>query len=85
MLSCRYRLNRRPAQLESFLETWGYLAVFVLSFISSMGLPVGAEVAIIYGGVLASSTFPTIPITSIWFLSLWWRFWPRCWGRWPAI
>jgi membrane protein DedA with SNARE-associated domain len=40
--------------LESFLETWGYLAVFVLSFISSMGLPVGAEVAIIYGGVLAS-------------------------------
>jgi membrane protein DedA with SNARE-associated domain len=38
----------------SFLETWGYLAVFVLSFISSMGLPVGAEVAIIYGGVLAS-------------------------------
>jgi membrane protein DedA with SNARE-associated domain len=40
--------------LEHFLETWGYLAVFVLSFISSMGLPVGAEVAIIYGGVLAS-------------------------------
>jgi membrane protein DedA with SNARE-associated domain len=38
----------------SFLETWGYLAVFVLSFISSMGLPVGAEVAIIFGGVLAS-------------------------------
>jgi membrane protein DedA with SNARE-associated domain len=55
VLSHRYRLNRRPAQLESFLETWGYLAVFVLSFISSMGLPVGAEVAIIYGGVLASS------------------------------
>jgi membrane protein DedA with SNARE-associated domain len=40
--------------LESFLETWGYVAVFVLSFISSMGLPVGAEVAIIFGGVLAS-------------------------------
>jgi membrane protein DedA with SNARE-associated domain len=40
--------------LEHFLETWGYLAVFVLSFISSMGLPVGAEIAIIYGGVLAS-------------------------------
>jgi membrane protein DedA with SNARE-associated domain len=40
--------------VEHFLETWGYLAVFVLSFISSMGLPVGAEVAIIYGGVLAS-------------------------------
>jgi len=40
--------------LEHFLETWGYVAVFALSFISSMGLPVGAEVAIIYGGVLAS-------------------------------
>jgi membrane protein DedA with SNARE-associated domain len=40
--------------MEHFLETWGYLAVFVLSFISAMGLPVGAEVAIIYGGVLAS-------------------------------
>jgi membrane protein DedA with SNARE-associated domain len=40
--------------MENFLETWGYLAVFALSFISAMGLPVGAEVAIIYGGVLAS-------------------------------
>ena len=40
--------------MEHFLETWGYVAVFALSFISSMGLPVGAEVAIIYGGVLAS-------------------------------
>ena len=40
--------------MEQFLAHWGYLAVFVLSFISSMGLPVGAEVAIIYGGVLAS-------------------------------
>ncbi len=40
--------------MEHFLETWGYLAIFALSFISSMGLPVGSEVAIIYGGVLAS-------------------------------
>lgn len=40
--------------MEHFLESWGYLAIFVLSFISSMGLPVGAEAAIIYGGVLAS-------------------------------
>src|ERR1700734_1424773 len=60
-LGRRYRLNRRPAQLESFLETWGYLAVFVLSFISAMGLPVGAEVAIIYGGVLASGQIPNEP------------------------
>ena len=41
--------------MEHFLETWGYLAVFVLSFISAMGLPVGAELALIFGGVLASS------------------------------
>ena len=47
--------------MEHFLETWGYLAVFVLSFISSMGLPVGAEVAIIYGGVLASPAFSHEP------------------------
>jgi membrane protein DedA with SNARE-associated domain len=47
--------------MEHFLETWGYLAVFGLSFISSMGLPVGAEVAIIYGGVLASGQIPHEP------------------------
>jgi membrane protein DedA with SNARE-associated domain len=40
--------------MEHFLETWGYLAVFVLSFISSVGIPTGADVAVIYGGVLAS-------------------------------
>jgi membrane protein DedA with SNARE-associated domain len=44
--------------VEHFLESWGYLAVFVLSFISAMALPVGAEVAIIYGGVLASGQVP---------------------------
>jgi membrane protein DedA with SNARE-associated domain len=47
--------------MEHFLETWGYLAVFILSFISSMGLPVGAEVAIIYGGVLASGQIVNEP------------------------
>src|ERR1700683_4281443 len=47
--------------MEPFLETWGYLAVFVLSFVSAMGLPVGAEVAIIYGGVLASGQIANEP------------------------
>jgi membrane protein DedA with SNARE-associated domain len=47
--------------MEHFLETWGYLAVFALSFISSMGLPVGSEIAIIYGGVLASGQIPNEP------------------------
>ncbi len=40
--------------MEHFLESAGYRAVFVLSFISSMGLPVGAELAIIGGGAFAS-------------------------------
>lgn len=44
--------------MEHFLETWGYLAVFVLAFVSAMGIPVGAELAIIYGGVLASGQIP---------------------------
>jgi membrane protein DedA with SNARE-associated domain len=47
--------------MEHFLETWGYVAVFALSFISAMGLPVGAEVALIYGGVLASGQIPNEP------------------------
>ena len=47
--------------MEHFLETWGYLAVFALSFVSSMGLPVGAELAVIYGGVLASGQIPNEP------------------------
>jgi membrane protein DedA with SNARE-associated domain len=37
-----------------FLVSAGYAAVFVLSFISSMGLPVGSELAIIGGGALAT-------------------------------
>ena len=45
--------------MENFLADHGYLAVFALSFISSMGLPVGAEVALIYGGVLASGQVTT--------------------------
>jgi membrane protein DedA with SNARE-associated domain len=40
------------------LERWGYLAVFVTSFVSTMGIPAGAEVAIIYAGVLASGQIP---------------------------
>jgi membrane protein DedA with SNARE-associated domain len=40
--------------VEGFLQSAGYGAIFALSFISAMGLPVGAELALIYGGVLAS-------------------------------
>lgn len=44
--------------MEEFLKSAGYGAIFTLSFISSMGLPVGAELALIYGGVLASGQVP---------------------------
>ena len=47
--------------MTHFLETWGYLAVFLLSFVSAMGIPVGAELALIYGGVLASGQIPGEP------------------------
>lgn len=40
--------------MEHFLATWGYLALFVIVFLSSMGIPVGSEVATAYAGVLAS-------------------------------
>jgi membrane protein DedA with SNARE-associated domain len=42
--------------VEEFLKSAGYGAVFLLSFISSMGLPVGAELALILGGALASGS-----------------------------
>jgi len=40
--------------MEHLLVTWGYLALFVSTFVSSMGIPVGSEIAIAYGGALAS-------------------------------
>jgi membrane protein DedA with SNARE-associated domain len=40
--------------VEEFLKSAGYGAIFALSFISAMGLPVGAELALIFGGVLAN-------------------------------
>jgi membrane protein DedA with SNARE-associated domain len=43
--------------VENFLVSAGYGAVFALSFISAMGLPVGAELALIGGGALANHAF----------------------------
>jgi len=40
--------------LTNFLYHYSYFAIFLLSFISSMGIPAGSEVAIIGGGALAS-------------------------------
>jgi len=40
--------------LTNFLFDYSYFAIFLLSFISSMGIPAGSELAIIGGGALAS-------------------------------
>ena len=40
--------------MEHFLYSHTYIAIFGLSLISSLGIPVGAELAIIGGGALAS-------------------------------
>jgi membrane protein DedA with SNARE-associated domain len=40
--------------MEHFLENWGYLAIFALTLMSTMLIPVGSELSMIYGGVLAS-------------------------------
>lgn len=45
--------------MEHFLATWGYLALFVATFVSSMCIPVGAEIAIGYAGALASGQLTT--------------------------
>ncbi len=40
--------------MENFLDHYAYLALFVITAVSAMGIPVGSEVAIGYGGALAS-------------------------------
>lgn len=45
--------------MEHILATWGYVALFGATFISSMGIPIGSEVAIAYGGALASGQLTT--------------------------
>lgn len=45
--------------MEHFLATYGYAALFAATFISTMGIPVGSEVAIGYAGALASGQLTT--------------------------
>jgi membrane protein DedA with SNARE-associated domain len=61
--------------LNNFLLHYSYFAVFILSFISSMGIPAGSEVAIIGGGALASGEVHKLlsngqPSTEFFHLSL---------------
>jgi membrane protein DedA with SNARE-associated domain len=44
----------RRTTLEHFLATWGYLALFAIAALAALGIPLGSEIAIAYGGVLAS-------------------------------
>jgi len=45
--------------LEHILATWGYLALFGVAALAALGIPVGSEIAIAYGGVLASGQLVT--------------------------
>ena len=58
MMTGRGQRGESGDDVEEFLKSAGYGAIFVLSFISAMGLPVGAELALIGGGVLASGQVP---------------------------
>jgi membrane protein DedA with SNARE-associated domain len=40
--------------MEHFLVHWGYLALFVVCVVSSLGIPVGSEIVTGYAGALAS-------------------------------
>ena len=40
--------------MEHFLTTWGYLALFAITAIDALGPPIGSELAMGYGGALAS-------------------------------
>jgi membrane protein DedA with SNARE-associated domain len=40
--------------VEHLLTTWGYLALFAATMVSSLGIPIGSELAMGYGGALAS-------------------------------
>ncbi|MEI7858268.1 MAG: DedA family protein [Acidimicrobiales bacterium] len=61
--------------MENFLYHYSYFAIFILCFISSMGLPVGADVAILGGGALASGEVHKLladgtPSTDVFHLSI---------------
>jgi membrane protein DedA with SNARE-associated domain len=45
--------------MEHLLATWGYLALFGVCLLASLGIPVGSELAIGYAGVLASGQLVT--------------------------
>ena len=47
--------------MEHFLTSWGYVALFVATMISAMGIPTGAEIVTGYAGALSSGHLLTGP------------------------
>lgn len=45
--------------MEHFLASWGYVALFAVTLISAMGIPIGSELVMAYGGALASGQLTT--------------------------
>jgi membrane protein DedA with SNARE-associated domain len=62
----RERVGRRPPiDLETLIQDWGYLGIFLGIVSTGLGLPLPEELPIILGGILAS-THPNI----YWFIML---------------
>ena len=40
--------------MQSLVSHWGYLALFLITALSAFGVPIGSELAMVYGGALAS-------------------------------
>lgn len=40
--------------MEHLLVSWGYVALFVITLLSTLGIPVGSELAMAYAGALSS-------------------------------
>ena len=51
---CGAPVGYKLSPMDHFLANWGYVAIVVITAISSMGIPIGAEAAMGYGGALAS-------------------------------
>lgn len=45
--------------MEHILATWGYVALFGVTLISSLGIPIGSEIATGYAGALSSGQLTT--------------------------
>ncbi len=51
--------------MSHFLQHYELLGIFAFCFVSAVGIPVGAEFALIYGGVLASGQVSGGPFSSV--------------------